>query len=61
MDETQLNYFLSQLPKGVKLDISWSDHIAFEDPYISLGDRTLTEAQEQMLKQTGWERRESRE
>ena len=57
MDEAQMDRFISQLPKGVQLDTSWSDHIEFEEPYISLGDRTLTEAQEQVLEQKGWEHR----
>ena len=54
MDEAQMDRFISQLPKGVQLDTSWSDHIEFEEPYISLGGHALTLAQEQMLEQKGW-------
>ncbi len=56
MDHTQLDAFLATLPVGVKLDTSWSDHVMFEDPYISFGNRTLTDAQKQMMEKKGWTR-----
>ncbi len=56
MNDTQLNTFLTTLPEGVKLDTSWSDHVMFEDPYVSLGNRTLTDAQKQMMEKKGWTR-----
>lgn len=56
MDEKLLDSFLSQLPIGVKLDTSWSDHIEFEEPYISLGNRTITDPQKQMIAKKGWRR-----
>ena len=58
MDDAQFDRFISQLPKGVQMDMSWSDHIEFEEPYISLDGRALTPVQEQMLEQKGWEHRD---
>lgn len=56
MDAAQLDGFLSQLPEGVDMDQSWSDHIQFEEPYISLGERTLTDQQKQVMTSKRWTR-----
>ncbi len=54
MDEAQMNAFINQLPKGVVNETGFDEHIEIIDPNISVGDRTLTSAQEQALEQKGW-------
>ena len=54
MDEEQMSAFINQLPKGVVNETGFDEHIEIIDPNISVGDRTLTPAQEQALEQKGW-------
>ena len=58
MDEEQMSAFISQLPKGVVTETGFDEHIEIVAPNISVGDRTLTPAQEQALEEKGWSHRQ---